>query len=374
MVVNCQSGLVDQGYVFISDKHTVMDYFFAPEMLGLGGLNSLIDWLQNQEELSIASHRELIALFLIKSYREETTIGGKLQFISDLSCWLNQKINQEKLIFLDTNRKEYLPPIIDSIEATLERLGRLEKLVTAWIQLGATAISLGGSMSYGPFYNIRKQLVDKKGSDIDLLLIFDNPEDISQQELYQGLLRISVDSSEIHKLAAAWGDCWGKGIYDIFSNKVKARSSSESYEISFHVFRGESYNWLINPLTPKDCLLRAYRTRPFNHSPIQFNLKGGEFPLIVNNKTNGNGGFIMEMPAWPRDDDGVFSPNLYHNMILPNADIFLNPDNSTRIKIDVNRFLDYVYRHLETRDVAFTHIRRDFISPFLHRNLRNIKI
>lgn len=82
----------------------------------------------------------------------------------------------------------------------------------------------------------------------------------------------------------------------------------------------------------------------------------------------------MSMNTWPRDSRGVFAPNMYHNMILPNADVAFNSEISSPAQDNTNRFLNHVYQNLELADVALSHLRAEIISPFLHYHLRNKQV
>ncbi|MDD3002577.1 MAG: hypothetical protein PHD49_02875 [Candidatus Shapirobacteria bacterium] len=74
----------------------------------------------------------------------------------------------------DPNKQLYKrqPTLVETIEGTLIRFDKLEKIKSVF-KNNVRSIIGGGSMSYGPFYNIRENLDSTGSSDIDLIFIVD---------------------------------------------------------------------------------------------------------------------------------------------------------------------------------------------------------
>ena len=62
------------------------------------------------------------------------------------------------------------PALIETIKGTLIRLDKLETIENVFKD-HVKSIIIGGSMSYGPFYNIRENLDSTGSSDIDLIFV-----------------------------------------------------------------------------------------------------------------------------------------------------------------------------------------------------------
>lgn len=369
------ASLSDQQREILTIERQALADYFEPVRLRLENLPDLIAWLQATPAHYLAEPREWVARFLIESYRALNS-EQKTKFIADLRTWLGNSKNRTELDAVSQGPAGDLPPLADTVEATIERLEKIEKIEKAWFKSGASAISVGGSMSYGPFYNIKKNQFGKSGSDIDVVVVVDRPNQIIATELAVNLSTLGAEQAEVEALTREWEKCWASTIQssDIFTSKLTVATQNEQFEVSFHVFSEEAYARLTDPTTSASDMLIAYRTRPFKHTPVHTSLAGEQVPLTVNNTVLDSGAYLMGMNAWPRDSKGVFTPNMYHNMILPNADMSFNPAVQSSARDNTNRLLDHVYQNLELSDIALSHLRSEIISPFLHYHLRNKQV
>lgn len=280
-----RASLSDQQREVLNVERQALAEYFNPPHLRLENLPNLLTWLQETPSHYLAEPREWIARFLIESYRKLQTPAEKNKFTADLHNWLETDSARMVLQEINQGHSENLPELPGAIEATLERLEKLEKVQTAWFKSGASAISIGGSMSYGPFYNIKKNTPDKGGSDIDVVVVVDDPAQISTVDLKTNLSTLGSSPEEVTALVTEWEKCWAnpESGNDIFTSKLMVAGNKETFEISFHVFCGIAYDRLTNPETATDNTLVAYRTRPFKHAPVHTSLAGERVPLQIAN-------------------------------------------------------------------------------------------
>jgi len=136
------------------------------------------------------------------------------------------------------------PKLVESIEATLVRFSKLEELKKSF---GGRieGIILGGSMSYGPFYNVRENLDRTGGSDIDLILVASLEQLSKFWDFIEEIKFFSESDKEMFlRRQKHFLQLYDQKIADIFSKKFS--STDLDLEISMHIFPKDvffEYDW-----------------------------------------------------------------------------------------------------------------------------------
>lgn len=295
----------------------------------------------------------------------------KGDFVSSLPVGIDDQLNSD-----DVKRH---PKLVESIEATLSRFSKLEELQKLFGDK-IEGIILGGSLSYGPFYNVRENLDKTGGSDIDLILVT-SLEQLSQPWDFINKIRFfSEDNKKIFLSRQEYFlQLYDQKVVEIFSKKFSLTDSD--LEISMHIFPkdvflrmiGEQFS--IDLSQNKDCIqiIHDYKDNHFPHLQCnQRSFSGKTYSFMVPVESVVDNGRITSLPGYIIHDSEFF-PGIYQNLISPMFSVYM--DNSD-LTFHINKFkgtmlarLNYERQiHPEDR-LRFSHIRSGYFSSSLNGKL-----
>jgi hypothetical protein len=307
-------------------------------------LEQLLDVFSNQpinaEQLPFLQSK--VAL-LFECLMENWQKNGKV--ISDLKNKISDFFASKNTLpefFRQTRPKQLKkrqPDILESVLETLKRFEIMERLETVF-EKPCHGMIIGGSLSYGPFYNIRSRKDDSGSSDIDAIFVL-APN--SNDKDWEGFLNCPYFSeSDKQKFIARKNiflkSLLPKGEAVILSQKFHLKGTD--YEISLHLFTDESFNSLLDANITKEVesddkvvTMKDYKSEPFPHAVCpQTNFDGATYNYVVPEQRNTDKGVITELPAYIIDKHR-FHPGVYQNIILPNFSIFHDRDGKITDKL-----------------------------------------
>lgn len=329
--------------------------------------------------------RSKIAEFLLDIYKNSGKPAIELlndfELIKDsFSKTLPKDINNiQNLDNSYTNKR--LPGVEETIEATLTRFSRLEKIEDIF-KNHVKGIIVGGSMSYGPFYNIRENLDSTGSSDIDLIFVVNDDQLNSRWDFILDIPFFKEEDKEIfierEKIFLLFRK---EKIADIFSKKFFLKDFD--FEISMHIFPENIFLDMVDDKLSNDLslnkdqcyLLRDYKDNHFPHkycSQKSFSDRIYQFP--VPKEINVNNGNITTLLGYAIND-GEFYPGIYQNLISPVFSVFLD-NNQTELTKKVISFKENMINRLNkerfenyNKKFQFSHVRHNFFSPSLTNSL-----
>ncbi len=313
------------------------------------------------------------------------------------SLYFDNRLDKNRIYNPSKPEARRRPKPFETAIETCRRLIDLNRVRDALVDLPTAAI-LGGSVSYGRFFNVQGVVADKKASDMDLLLVIPNyqllPEIARALKTLQGVDRESVSlletrASKFESVVRADQPC-------IFSHKLKLWTDKQAplleesgipgnYKLSLHIFSLEDFDHLIlkdHPIleaaadskfirrindyrdeepTPG----RAYDERSFGGIPV------GENPLSPRKVDLG---YIAGVQVCVIKNDR-YCPGLHQNLILPQFEIrWENPKIrlylrvlSFRWKILERLRAERTSRPFEEQKLSLSHVRFDIFAPHITR-------
>lgn len=277
-------------------------------------------------------------------------------------------------IFFKNTRSEKLgkrqPDIIESIYSTLERFEMMEALELVF-KKSCKGIIIGGSLSYGPFYNIRANKDNSGSSDIDAIFVLDQN---STDDDWKEFLHCPFFSEQDKKNFMSRKNIFFKSLLPenkatILSQKFHLEGTD--YDISIHFFTDEALNkTLISNIEEevqgnnKVVILKDYKSKPFSHTICpQTNFDGTPYYYTVPEQKNTNEGVITELPAYIINDH-KFHPGIYQNLILPTFFIF--HDRNGEITDKISKFKKIIKDHIQN-----TYGKNNVEERLLKSHIRN---
>ena len=268
------------------------------------------------------------------------------------------------------------PSFFESIEGTLERFTYIEKLPEIF-RKKVEGIIVGGSMSYGPFFNIRQNLDSTGSSDIDAIFVvkgdfFNNDE----WELFdQSDLFVESDKAMFHERRKKFSEFYLSDQVDVFSQRFDV--PNHDFNMSTHFFTYDRFQNMcggdfiddLNATGNKVKTLRDYKAKRFEHATCnQLNFFGEVFPYTVPDQVQVSKGFVAEIPSYVIQD-GKLYPGLYQNLISPEFLVFY--DNTGAINEMVEIFRDSIgdritresHMHSQKGSLKRSHFRNQFFAP-----------
>ncbi|WP_436495580.1 hypothetical protein [Actinokineospora sp. HUAS TT18] len=229
-------------------------------------------------------------------------------------------------------------------EAVVETARRLRDLNSLERKLGEVTIGalLGGSVSYGRFYNVAGAGY-KKPSDIDLLLVIEEFDDIRAICTALGTVE-NIAISGVADLSARAETFITRNVPDdvgpvLFSGKVHAwadipdpifgnASIDGHYDISFHIASRDVMDELIFRKQPRIDLTSLGRTRMVSdfretrasREDHQRSFSGRNLRLALET-TEVEESIVRSSHLYYIDDDERFYPGMFQNLILPQFDV-----------------------------------------------------
>lgn len=315
-----------------------------------------------------------------------------LYFDSRLASYRDYKFPQEK----EARRR---PRPFESAVETTRRLIDLNKLRNAFADMQTAAV-LGGSASYGRFYNVTgaAKEYDSKPSDTDLMLVLRTYDDLpgvtKKLTAVKGVDKESL--SQLIERVRVFPEFRRKYQHCIFSHKLKfwcnepdpilkPISIPSQYALSLHVFTLDEFDHI----TLKDLSIleadgntgifereihdyrdtRSGQNEYDNRSFSGISLKGHELQTAkVEN------GFVTNVQVCLIKDNR-FCPGLHQNLILPQFEMRWE-SNLVRLYLRMLTFRwkilerlhhERTLRPFERQEISLSHVRYFVFSPHIQR-------
>lgn len=273
------------------------------------------------------------------------------------------------------------PSFLECTEATLERYQVLEKIEQAFIP-PIEGIIVGGSMSYGPFYNIRKNLDNTGSSDIDVIMIMSSENfSIDENSLAASGLFYPEDITLFLERIPNFKKLYERGEAEIMSQKF--RIINTDFDVSLHFFTKRSFAKMLGPTVEDNITehpdeiftIKDYKAKPFTH-PIclqrGFDNSPHRYEVPTQTPTE-DGGVITLLPNYATAG-GKFYPGIYQNLVSPRFKVFADTTGETTAV--TKNFKEIMSRQLERERQKFadepksllqSHIRFAIFPPELSR-------
>lgn len=306
--------------------------------------------------------------------------GGDINELADeVKIFFETKPNLSK--FFTTPRPSALgkrqPTVIESIEATFDRFKAMGEIEEA-LESQCDGIIVGGSLSYGPFYNLRSSKDETGSSDIDAIaLLTNNTESNSWDNLKECKRMHPEDKSKfVNRFKIFSNSLTKNGTADVFSHKFPVVGTD--FDISIHFFTEESFDKILNPDMSQQnhiSILKDYKEKKFIHEFCkQRNFEGQEYAYKTPDQTEVEGGVVTQLPAYIMHD-GKYYPGIYQNLILPR--FFIYYDKNGGVTDKVSGFKNKITTHIKNqygeddinRRMLLSHTRNVILPPTLEREM-----
>lgn len=213
------------------------------------------------------------------------------------------------------------PTLEEGIAATLERYDFMERLEHTFGGK-VEGIIVGGSMSYGPFLNVRS---GEDNSDVDAIMVMG--EDFSNGDGWESFANSNIISERDKETFLRRKDVFLKeeaeGNVDILSQRFTARSGS--FNMSAHIIPKSVFESICSTGLAEDLgrndntvvTLRDYKSNRFERPKCDhLSLSGKSLDYSVPQQKEVQDGFVAEIPAYIIQE-GEYYPGLYQCLLLP---------------------------------------------------------
>lgn len=250
----------------------------------------------------------------IENFRSEIAFILEGVSFESVSFFTEKKMGEKKIA-----------PFFESLQETIDRYESILHFRKIFSPITEDII-IGGSMSYGPFYNVRG--ADKEtgnSSDIDGIIIFkDNIFNIIEQlKIVSGDVVPEEDMEIFIKRIKEFEILRESGRADALSQRFQF--IGKGYSISVHCFfmdelasiLGEQFEDSLSSENTVVKAVRDFKQKPFEHALCrQRNSSEDYYECIVPPQEQVEGGFIAEIPAYIISEGRLY-PGLYQNLISP---------------------------------------------------------
>ncbi len=319
-----------------------------------------------------------LSQILEKAYYLSFTSGVPTEeFSRDLQVALQSITTLPRYLGSDSKREmKREPSFPESISGTLERFSYMEKLVPIF-RNKAKSIIVGGSMSYGPFYNIRKNLDETGSSDIDAIIVVnDDFFDDMNWDAFDLSEQFSEEDKKIfHERRKKFRELYSQGSVDILSQRFDV--PNHDFNMSTHFFTLANFEKMCGSRFSQDLqydqnivsTFRDFKARKFEHRDCnQLNFFGDAFPYTVPEQVAIEGGYIAELPNYYIQNQHLY-PGIYQNLISPEFLVFY--DNTGEVSDLVGDFHRILQERSEVEgergkkksSVIQSHFRNRFFAP-----------
>lgn len=312
---------------------------------------------------------------LLERYQQESKPLS--EFVDDVRSWMEDIDTKIPDVFEKQGEVimgKRQPGFRETVEETLKRYLAIEKTVES-LKGRVNGVIFGGSMSYGPFFNVRGNY-DKTGpSDLDGIIVMKNIDDKIPIEDVFG----KRETDEFSLRQRIFEEMYKQGEAQIITQK--SRFKDQDFDISIHFFPPEEFSKIMGePLRGAlgknedvECLLKDYRSSAFVHPRLNsHNFDGSELEYETPETQEAKNGVVNTLPAY-RIKDGKFYSGVYQNVVSPGFDVWY--DRTGEVSESVNSFKKTMiermeYEHSQGADTHFekSHIRQNIFSPhFIER-------
>jgi hypothetical protein len=308
--------------------------------------------------------------------------------------YLDERLNDYDEYNVKANRRRPKP-----FEATIETCRRLITLneIRRSLRDLQTGAILGGSVSYGRFFNVKGKLPPQnESSDMDVMLVLPRYSGLS--DVISRLTRVpGINERTVAQIAARIDEFLKLAAEHptiIFSHKVplwdvdqdallKSSELNGQFFLSLHVFDIPTFDWMVlkdqarleaekNEFSRE--LLDFRNTDPRVRSYNQRSFSGLEFEGHDLTNKKYSHGFLTEVEVCLIRDDR-YCPGLHQNLILPQFEVrWETEDVQLRLKVLSFRWKiierlrrERNCRRFEEQNISLSHVRYDVFAPHVIR-------
>jgi hypothetical protein len=259
-----------------------------------------------------------------------------------------------------------------------------------------TSCILGGSLSYGRFFNTRGSIERPDSSDIDLLLVVPNFDVLPS--IARALVKLpGVDQDSVQSFTARIEpllNLLSEHDHCIFGHKFRMWETTPDpylatyqisgfYKINIHTLTSKTLNYLILrdlPVLEPDAAAFPLRVHEFRDDParptaIQRGFSGQEISIPVACETI-QGGFLAEV-SLADIVEGRFYPGVHLNLILPQFEVrWESPEMLLRLPLLGLRWKllerlteERRLRPFEHQTMSSSHTRHAIFAPHVRRRV-----
>lgn len=285
------------------------------------------------------------------------------------------------------------------LEAAVETIRRLRDLNAVEVALGdcTTGALLGGSVSYGRFFNV-VGADQQSPSDLDLMLVVDRFERLS--EIVDALRGVPfTDEADLDLFERRVGEFADGGIADryspiVFSAKVglwsygvdplfEGTSIGSSYKLSLHIVLAQTLNKLILTQSPRIYsnevgateTISDFRETDPARQDHQRSFDGRNLRLNLKAEVVGTSYVRTSHIFYIADDEHRYYPGMFQNLILPQFDVRWG-STALRRSVEVFRWkmverlrFERQRRPHELLRISLAHTRSEVFAPHTIRGV-----
>ncbi len=278
--------------------------------------------------------------------RSETFLKDLLEASKTIEADLPEPLKKSG----ETVFEKQQPSLAEAIRETAKRLLFCERLLKN-LPPSVIGVILGGSISYGPFYNVREE---PDSSDLDIFFIVgqeffqgDHAQHVIAED--RGFRRSTCDDFALR--SRIFQRLWNEGKADLISLK----SPIDDYLASIKVFPRETFikefDTELGDMIQADedavALVRDYKQGPYARTYLntifpRYNFSHRPYDFRLTEEYPPEGGAIVNLPATIISDGHLYTGQ-HHNHIIPSFDVEYDTDGS------ITTSIDHFKKHLKQR-------------------------
>lgn len=272
------------------------------------------------------------------------------------------------------------PSFMESLSGTLRRFRFMETLPQIFGAL-TEGIIVGGSMSYGPFYSVRRGEMTNDASDIDAIFVL--REDFERERHWEPVVssphltmadRLGF-ATRLHGFSALRA----AGAVDVISQRFDTPGTD--FNMSAHFFPQEVFEAMnvsalqkaLQERADTDHIIRDFKPKRFEHPACrQRTFDGTSHEYVVPEQSAVEGGVVAEIPGFMVHGGDLYL-GLYQNLISPEFDVLHDSTGTTSAA--VAEFKAIVLEEVraaqaagKVANVALSHIRHQIFAPGRYDN------
>lgn len=338
-------------------------------------LVSLIVVEPTQERLVMSWLARLLerAYFLKRQEGSVALFGKELESVLPPESLLPSFLTRPGALILGKQQ----PSFVESISATLERFAVMEELRSTFSP-NVDSVIIGGSMSYGPFFNVRAKGGPLENSDIDALGVMSSSffSDDTWQNFIASNLFSAEEKTKFLERKRVGFRMLEEGTCDVFSHRFSLQNNDFTFSVHFfsptlfeHVTGSELQSDLQKRVDTKK-VIKDYRSDRFIRSESPHHtFDGSVISYVVPPQRKVEGGFIVELPAYIMADNNLYT-GLYLNLVAPEFSVLFDESGRSIESIETLRQtliveIDQQIEKTQNKDLSLAHLqdRSPLIEP-----------
>lgn len=233
------------------------------------------------------------------------------------------------------------PSFVESLPATLERFSVVEQLKSTFSS-NVSSIVIGGSMNYGPFFNIRAEGGPLENSDIDALGVMSPSffNDDTWGDFLASNLFSAEEKNKFLQRKRVGFRMLKEGVCDVFSHRFSLQNHNFTFSVHFFTpelledITGSGLQADLQARTDTVKIINDYRSDRFARSEIpHLTFDGSNLLYVVPPQTEVEGGYVVQLPAY-MVANGNLHTGLYLNLIAPEFRFLYDESGSSSKSIE----------------------------------------